>query len=59
EMEKLEEWQRTLLLMRAQSYTYEEIAPYVDKPANQLKVYYMRLKKRIYDNLKSDLDKLS
>jgi len=41
----MEEWKRILLLMRAQDHSYEEIAAYVDKPAGQLKVYYMRLKK--------------
>ncbi len=41
------DWQRVVLLMRAQDFSYEEIAKYVSKPAEQLKVYYMRLKKAV------------
>lgn len=44
ELEKLEEWERTLLLLRSQEMPYSEIAAYVHKPADQLKVYYQRLK---------------
>lgn len=44
-LQSLEDWQRILLLMRAQDYAYEAIATYVNKPGDQLKVYYMRLKK--------------
>jgi RNA polymerase sigma factor (sigma-70 family) len=43
----LEDWQRIILLMRAQDYSYEAIAPYVNKPASQLKVYHLRLKKLV------------
>jgi RNA polymerase sigma factor (sigma-70 family) len=46
-MAGLEDWQRILLLMRAQDFSYEEIAKYVHKPAGQLKVYYLRLKKHV------------
>jgi len=45
----LEDWQRIILLMRAQDYAYEDIAPYVNKPAQQLKVYHLRLKKTVTD----------
>lgn len=41
----LEDWQRILLLMRAQDHSYENISNYVEKPTEQLKVYHMRLKK--------------
>lgn len=41
----LEDWQRIILLMRAQDHSYEDISKYVDKPSDQLKVYHMRLKK--------------
>ena len=44
ELEKLEDWQRILLLMRSQDVPYSEIAKYVNKPEDQLKVYYSRLK---------------
>jgi RNA polymerase sigma factor (sigma-70 family) len=44
ELEKLEDWQRILLLMRSQEMPYSEIAKYVNKPEEQLKVYYSRLK---------------
>ena len=44
ELEKLEDWQRILLLMRSQEVPYSEIAKYVNKPEEQLKVYYSRLK---------------
>ncbi|MGZ4053517.1 MAG: RNA polymerase sigma factor [Bacteroidia bacterium] len=40
-----DDWQRILLLMRAQNYSYEAISEYVKKPDDQLKVYHMRLKK--------------
>jgi RNA polymerase sigma factor (sigma-70 family) len=51
ELEKLEDWERMLLLLKAQQMPYSEIAKYVDKPENQLKVYYARLKKKITENI--------
>jgi RNA polymerase sigma-70 factor (ECF subfamily) len=57
ELEQLEDWERMLLLLRSQDMPYSEIAKYVDKPAEQLKVYYQRLKttvtKRINEKLNS------
>jgi len=44
-LELLDDWQRILLLMRAQDYSYEQISKYVYKSDDQLKVYHMRLKK--------------
>ena len=41
---EFEDWQRVLLLMRSQEVPYSEIAKYVNKPEEQLKVYYSRLK---------------
>jgi len=41
----LEDWQRILLLMRAQDHSYEDISKYVSRPGAQLKVYHLRLKK--------------
>lgn len=46
-LETLEDWQRILLLMRSEGRPYSEIAQYIDKPEEQLKVYYQRLKKQI------------
>lgn len=47
ELEKMEDWQRMLLLMRSEGSPYSEIARYVQKPEEQLKVYYQRLKETI------------
>lgn len=47
ELAKLEDWQRILLLMRSQDMSYAEIAAYVKKPEDQLKVYYQRLKNKL------------
>jgi DNA-directed RNA polymerase specialized sigma24 family protein len=41
----LDDWQRILLLMRAQDHSYEYISKYVSRPGAQLKVYHLRLKK--------------
>jgi RNA polymerase sigma factor (sigma-70 family) len=46
-LQTLEDWQRILLLMRAQEYSYEDIGKYVERPTDQLKVYHMRLKKSV------------
>lgn len=46
-LETLEDWQRILVLMRSDGYSYAEIARYVNKPENQLKVYYQRIKEQI------------
>lgn len=50
-LDQLEEWQRILLLMRAQGFAYSEIARFVDKPVKNLKVYYARLIKRLSKEL--------
>lgn len=51
ELEKMEDWQRMLLLMRSEGHAYSEIAKYVDRPENQLKVYYQRLKEQLSKKL--------
>ncbi len=51
ELDKLEDWQRILLLMRSQDVAYKEIARYVNKPEEQLKTYYARLKKQLTEKL--------
>jgi RNA polymerase sigma factor (sigma-70 family) len=55
ELEKMEDWQRMLLLMRSEGRAYSEIAKYIDKPENQLKVYYQRLKDQITKKLNERL----
>lgn len=51
-LSELKDWERMLLLLRAQKMPYAEIAKYVDKPHNQLKVYHARLKQKITDQIK-------
>lgn len=48
---KLEDWERMLLLLRSQNLPYSEIAVYLNKPADQLKVYYHRCRKKLEDML--------
>lgn len=57
ELDKLEDWQRILLLMRGQDMPYSKIAEFVNKPESQLKVYYARLKKQLTDKLNAELEK--
>lgn len=47
ELEKMEDWERILLLSRSQGMAYADIEKYTNKPSDQLKVYYGRLKKRL------------
>jgi DNA-directed RNA polymerase specialized sigma24 family protein len=58
ELEQLEDWQRILLLMRGQNVPYSDIAKYVDKPEDQLKVYYARLKKQLAHSINAKLQTL-
>lgn len=50
-LDKMEDWERMLLLMRSEGRAYSEIAQYVDRPENQLKVYYQRLKNALIKKL--------
>jgi RNA polymerase sigma factor (sigma-70 family) len=50
-LEKMEDWERMLLLMRSEGQPYSVIAKYIDKPENQLKVYYQRLKEQLTKKL--------
>jgi len=59
ELEKLEDWERILLLMRGQDMPYSKISEFVKKPENQLKVYYARLKKQLTDNVNAELEKIN
>lgn len=53
----LDDWQRILLLMRAQDHSYEDISKYVARPGDQLKVYHMRLKKVVTAKTNDCMDK--
>lgn len=55
ELEKMEDWERILLLTRSQGMSYAAIAEYTGKPVDQLKVYYGRLKKRLETKLADSL----
>lgn len=44
---KMQDWERILLLLRSQDMPYNDIARYVHKPADQLKVYHQRAKKKL------------
>jgi RNA polymerase sigma factor (sigma-70 family) len=52
ELDKLEDWERILLLLRAQEMSYSEISKLIHKPEKQLKVYYGRLKQKLASSLK-------
>lgn len=51
ELDKLEDWERILLLMRSQDVAYSEIAKLTGKTEDNLKVYYGRLKKKLHGAL--------
>jgi RNA polymerase sigma-70 factor (ECF subfamily) len=53
----LDDWQRILLLMRAQDHSYEDISKYVERPGDQLKVYHMRLKKVVTEKTNDCMNK--
>lgn len=59
ELDKFEDWERMLLLMRSQDMPYAEIAVYVNKPAEQLKVYYQRLKATLMKRMNEQLAALN
>ncbi|HSH66343.1 MAG TPA: sigma-70 family RNA polymerase sigma factor [Bacteroidia bacterium] len=50
-LDEMQDWERMLLLMRSEGRAYSEISTYIDKPENQLKVYYQRLKELITKKL--------
>lgn len=56
ELELLEDWERMLLLLRSQDMSYSQIAKFVDKPEEQLKVYYQRLKARVTKRMNDKLN---
>lgn len=57
ELEKLEDWERMLLLLRAQDMPYSEIAKFVDKPEEQLKVYHQRLRNKLTEKMNESIMK--
>lgn len=57
-LDKMEDWERMLLLLRSQDLPYSEIARLTGKPENQLKVYYMRLKKKLADSINQKLNEI-
>jgi DNA-directed RNA polymerase specialized sigma24 family protein len=58
-LQSMETWERVLLRCRALDIPYEEIAPYVDKPAKQLRIYHMRVKKKFLKKLLEEFEKHS
>ena len=47
ELDKMEDWQKILLLMRSEGRPYSEIAVFINKPVDHLKVYYQRFKEQL------------
>jgi RNA polymerase sigma factor (sigma-70 family) len=58
-LDKMEDWERILLLMRGQDIPYSEISKFVQKPEKQLKVYYGRLKKKLLEEMNRQLNALN
>lgn len=50
-LDRMEDWERILLLMRGQDIPYSEISAFVNKPEKQLKVYYARLKRKLLEDM--------
>lgn len=56
-LDRMDDWERILLLMRGQDVPYSEISQFVNKPEKQLKVYYARLKKKLLEDMNEILNK--
>jgi len=56
ELDKLEDWQRVLMLLRSQDMPYSEIAKYTNKPEKHLKVYYARIKEQLTHSINQQLN---
>jgi RNA polymerase sigma factor (sigma-70 family) len=56
ELDQLEDWERMLLLLRSQDVPYSEIAKLTGKNEDQLKVYYGRLKKKLFERLNEKIN---
>src|ERR1051325_2468834 len=59
ELEKLEDWQRILLLMRSQDIPNAVISKYAGKPEDQLPVYYQRLKTTLTQRMLERMETLN
>lgn len=46
-IDNLDDWERILINQRAKGLPYHEIATFIDKPENQLKIYYSRIISKI------------
>lgn len=57
-LDGLEDWERMLLLLRSQDLPYSEITRLTGKPESQLKVYYMRLKKKLAEMINRKLNEI-
>ena len=56
---KMQDWERILLLLRSQDMPYADIAKFVSKPADQLKVYYQRARKKLEKLIEHELTTIS
>ncbi len=56
-LQSMQSWERVLLRCRAMGIPYEEIAPYVDKPVNQLKTYHLRARKRFSSLVREEFER--
>lgn len=59
ELDKLDDWERILLLMRSQDVPYSKIAELTGKSEDNLKVYYGRLKKKLEEALSERMKTLN
>ena len=50
-LDRMQDWERMLLLMRGQGMSYGEIARFVQKPEKHLEVYYGRLKTKLMNDM--------
>ena len=55
-LDQLEDWQRILLLQRSIDRPYQEIAEFIGKPVEQLKVYYQRARVKLEKILSQRLE---
>jgi RNA polymerase sigma factor (sigma-70 family) len=53
-LDDLPEWEKSLLLMRSQNYSYKEISALLQMPEKNLKVYYQRAKTKLLKKLKPE-----
>jgi RNA polymerase sigma factor (sigma-70 family) len=56
-LDKLEDWERILVMQRSIGAPYAQIAEYINKPTDQLKVYHQRARKKLEVTLQRLLQK--